>query len=202
MVGDCVGAALAPSGAPPHGDRPVPGGVMGRRLAAVAIYRPAGGNWCVYLARGGLAAAHGAVPLADARRRIAPARSWNRHPPSPGHCPHRHAAILRSGGAGALAGTARAHPGFAQAHPGRPAVAASRHPRPVGAACAGHRADGRDLLCGRRRTHRARRCCVRLERHAGVAERARRCLDHAAHLHGAAAGDPLRCRQQGCRAGT
>ena len=84
-----------------------------------------------------------------------PARPWHRHPPSSGDRADRHAGVPGSGGAGAVAGAARAHAGLAQAHPRRPAVAAAGDPRSLGAAGAGRGADGGDLRRRRRRAPRA-----------------------------------------------
>ena len=138
------------------------------------------------------------VSLAEPRRGAEPARPRHRHPPSPGDRADRYAGDAGSGGAGAVAGAARAHAGFDQAHPRRPAVAAAGDPRSLGAARAGRGADGRDLCRRRRRAQRARRCGVRLERRAGAGQYPGRCLGDAAGLYRQAADHPVR-RQQGRR---
>ncbi len=129
---------------------------------------------------------------------LEPARSRHRHPPPSGDRADRHAGDRRSGGAGAVAGAARAHAGLAQAHSRRPAVAAAADPRSLGAACAGHGDAGGDLCRRRRRARDARRRRVRLERRAGARQRPGRCLGDAAGLHRQAPRHSF-CREPGCR---
>ena len=198
QICDRLGARLAASGAAFERHRPVSGGVLGRPVAGAAVRRARHRHRPVRAAGARGAVSAGSFSLADPRGGAEPARPRHRHPPSPGDRADRYAGDPGSGGAGAVAGAARAHAGLDQAHPRRPAVAAAGDPRPLGAARAGRGDDGRDLCRRRRRAHDARRRGLRLERRAGAGQCPGRCLGDAADLYRQAADHPVG-RQQGRR---
>ena len=196
---DRVGAKLAASGAAFDRRRTVSGGVLGRVVAGAAVSwrAPSGLGLFALLALAAL------FPLLRFRW---PSREEGLSRLDRGTgIRHRPATALTdtlatpgSGGAGAVAGAARAHAGLDQAHPRRPAVAAAGDPRSLGAARAGRGDDGGDLCRRGRRAHAADRGGVRLERRAVAGQYPGRCLGDAAALYRQAADHPVG-GQQGSR---
>src|SRR4051812_13571920 len=117
-----MGAGLAASGAAPHGDRTVPGSVLGRAVAVATVARTRDRARAVHRPGACRRAADGLVPLAEPRAGAEPARSWLRHRPSSGDHAHRYALDTGSGRTRIVAGAARAHAHLAEAHSSRPAV--------------------------------------------------------------------------------
>ena len=190
-----VGTRLAALGAAFDRYRAVSGGVLGRSVAGAAVRGARRGFGLFLVFALGVAVSAAAVSLAEPRTGARPARSRLRHPPSPGDRAHRYAGHPGPGGAGAVAGAARAHAGLDQAHPRRPAVAAACDPRSLGAARAGRGDAGCDLCRRRRRARDAGGRGVRLERRVVAGQCQGRRLGDAADLHRQASDHPVGGKQ-------
>src|SRR5262249_11757009 len=123
-----MGACLAHSRAALDQRRIVPGGVLGRIVAGLAVPRSRDRARFVRagIALGDLAA--GLVPMAKPRAGAEPSRPRLGPVASPGDHPDRYVELAGSGLARAVAGAARAHAGVAETDSRRLATAALAHP--------------------------------------------------------------------------
>src|SRR5260370_41986108 len=105
---------LAAFGAAFDGHRTVSGGFLGRVVAGAAVHCARHWARTVRAGAAGSVVSAGAVPLANPRGGLGPARPRVRHPSPPGDRPPPPAGDAGSGPAGAVAGPTRADNGLGQ----------------------------------------------------------------------------------------